>query len=156
MVAILTLFMGLSSCDEELTPATLVGEWRLNAVDFAGQADASAGGFSFTGQGTNMDVLITFTEDPNEVTVTGSYDVQIEYTVLGNTQTIKVDDAAFIGEGIWSLDGNSLTVTANGISQSLEVLSLTENSASFSIDLTESIGDVPASSITGTFQFSRN
>lgn len=107
-------FVGCSSDDDGAndTSASLVGTWNITSLDYSGESATEFMGQSqsatFVGVGENFDTSITFTENPNEYTSSGSYDVVLTTTINGveDTTTTPVDD--FQSEGDWERNGDSL------------------------------------------------
>ena len=95
------------------TGGDLVGTWRLVEFTYNGETSTEIEGTSldssFDGEGINLDTTITFSEDPNEVMASGSYDIVLTTSFEGEsiTQTLPIDN--FESEGTWSRSGNTLT-----------------------------------------------
>jgi hypothetical protein len=111
---IVTSFVSCNSDDDNSdTSADLVGTWNITAFDYQGQTATEFLGesivASFDGVGENFDSSIVFTENPNEYTSSGSYDVVLTTNVAGmeDTTTTPIDD--FESEGTWSRNGDTLS-----------------------------------------------
>jgi len=111
---IATAFIGCSSDDDSTnnTSASLIGTWSIVSFDYDGVTSTEFMGESldatFVGVGENFDASITFTENPNEYSSSGSYDVVLSTTVLGMTDTMTTPIDNFQSEGGWERNGDLL------------------------------------------------
>jgi hypothetical protein len=51
---------------------------------------------------------MTFAESPNKFVTSGSYDIELNFTVVGQTQTQTISVDEFESEGTWSRSDNTL------------------------------------------------
>ena len=119
------MLMGCSSDDDggsDDTSADLVGTWRITSLTYNGDVTTEFQGTStsstFDGEAINIDAIIVLTENPNEFTGSGSYDVVLTSETAGQstTQTVPIDD--FESEGTWSRSGNTLSTNGSLVSVS--------------------------------------
>jgi len=74
-----------------------------------------------------MTTTIAFAEDPANATITGTYDLDVQGTTLGQTQDATFTDQAFISNGTWAQVGSVITVTKPG--GEISTLTVTELTA---------------------------
>ena len=119
LLGVLSLIYSCSD-DEASTGAgdSIVGKWKLTAIDYSGTSTTEVAGQSitaqFTGTGFDMDLDIEFTENPNDYNTSGDYSIHLISEVQG--QTIEQDwtNQGFIGAGTWVQDGDIITVSTSG------------------------------------------
>ncbi|MBX2843112.1 MAG: lipocalin family protein [Flammeovirgaceae bacterium] len=109
----------LVSCSED-EPATpdqgmIIGSWELSEVDYDGTTTTTFNGQSsvinFTGEGKNLNNEIKFTENPNEFTVSGTYDVELKMDYDGTEVISEINGLSFANSGEWEIDGDKLYIT---------------------------------------------
>jgi len=116
LVFVMTSLIGCSTDDDNTnsTSSSLIGTWSMIEFDYEGSTSFSAQGqsssSSFVGTGQNFDYNITFTENPNEYTASGSYDVVLDFTSNGTqqTETTSINDVQT--EGTWERNGDILAI----------------------------------------------
>ncbi|MFC4633753.1 lipocalin family protein [Dokdonia ponticola] len=155
---VVTSFVSCSTDDDggSDTSASLVGTWSVTSLDYEGTTSFDFLGetinTSFEGVGQNLDLDFTFTENPNEYTAEGSYDIVLDFTVNGmsETETTSVDNLQQVGT--WERNGNILSIDGEiididldipvgdttGMSE-LTILELTETTLRLGQDVTEEV-----------------
>ncbi len=99
-----------------VTDASIIGTWRMVEMNYTGTSSSDTMGQSlsadFDGTALNIDYIITFTENPNEYEAVGSYDIDLNATILGqNTQqTQSLNDINQTG----TFDKNGDVLTLSG------------------------------------------
>lgn len=99
---------------ESDTSADLVGTWAVTSLEYDGTTSFDFLGetinTSFDGVGQNLDLTFTFSENPNEYSAEGYYDIILDFTVNGmsETETTSVDNLQ--QEGTWERNGNILFI----------------------------------------------
>lgn len=133
----LFVFASCSSDDDsnsqiDLT-VDLTGSWELTSLEYEGESTIEVENqtltISFDGFGKDFDAQVNFTEDPNELTSTGSYTLVLTTNFMGEsiTQEELIDFSDDIITGEWSLEnGNQLVIVSNGETQTAEIISLNE------------------------------
>ncbi len=121
-VRLLSLFFILiftaCSSDDALVVATenLSGSWNLQRFDTEITTSFNVLGLPVTSRSDaiaeDIDVQITFSENPNTVVSDGSYTLVITTTVLGESQTEEISTTDEILSGTWTLNGNEVTITS--------------------------------------------
>lgn len=108
------LFDSCSSDDDPGSDGSLLGDWQMTNMDYDGETETNFQGIpittTFEGVGKNLDVVMTFTESPNEFVTSGSYDVELTFSVFGQTETETTSIEDFESDGTWSLAGEKLTL----------------------------------------------
>lgn len=95
------------------TSGHLVGSWEMVSFDYDGNTTTTISGQTteadFIGVGQNLDYIIEFSDNPNEFSSVGSYDIELTTTVSGQTSTTlqPINDAS--SSGTYTLDGNTIT-----------------------------------------------
>jgi len=138
----LSLAVVLFSCgkDDDPKPAAdgLIGAWSVTALDYEGSTTTTVMGTSitadFTGVAKNMDMTVTFKQNPNTVTSEGSYTIALTTTTLGQSVTEDYTFNDFISDGTWSLSDKTLTVTNSGAAQEATIISQTSTTLVLGID----------------------
>lgn len=164
---LLTLFVIGFACsnddDTSSSDSGIVGTWEVTEIDYSGTSATIVSGIettaTFTGTGINMDLVIIFSENPNNYTTAGDYDIQLMTTTGGQTFTSFVANENFISNGTWELNGDLLTVNQpDGSTVIATILSLTENEMviawSFMNEETQS-GVTTIQDVDGTYTFTR-
>ncbi len=135
----LFVFASCSSDDDNTdtqvdSTVDITGSWELKAMEYEGESTQTAGGQTLTvtyeAFGKDFDAQVVFTEDPNEVTSTGTYTIEMTMTSMGQsiTQDFPVDvSEEFISASEWSIDGNVMTLISEGETQTAEIITLTQN-----------------------------
>lgn len=126
LTQVVLLFMistAIFSCDETNnepldTSGDLIGDWEL--VDYTSNGSTSAmiqgSNFTtaFTGKASNMDYIVTFSENPNKVTTeNGSFDYEVMISVNGQNDTQTTSISNIDSEANWTKNGNILSFTGD-------------------------------------------
>jgi len=127
LILFLAVLATLTSCTNNdnpnnvnLSESDIAGVWNVTDILQEGTATTTIFGeeivSTFTNSGRDYNFTYDFQTDPNTITADGSYISTISITVDGQTQTEEVFVTTVDGfsAGSWSLNGNILTVTANG------------------------------------------
>ncbi len=124
--------------DQSLFP----GAWELTDLDYTGTSKTSYLGqvltVNFVGSLIESDLIVTFTENPNEFQSEGSYTIELTSEILGVKSTsYETIDEVFL-PGSWEIVGNKLLVTSS-VTEPAEVTieSLSESELTISQDETE-------------------
>jgi len=150
LLFILTLSFSLTSCSDDdnnssNTSGELVGTWMGTAIDYSGTTETTVQGITidadFVGEAYDIDYSLTFSENPNNVEADGSYSIELETTVNGQTTTQDVEDLEFLNDGTWSRDGNDLTITDDGQSSTARIVELTDTTLRISISQVDDLSD---------------
>lgn len=94
--------------------SVLVGEWDLTAYDYTGESTTNVAGIettaTYVGEGTNIDYTATFGENPNTISLSGSYDIILKTTIAGQTSTTTTPVSGLTNSGTWTLnDDNTIS-----------------------------------------------
>lgn len=145
MVSLAVLFFSCS--DDEPTPALptvegLTATWDLTAIDYSGTTATTFEGSTikatFTGKGKNLDYTTTFSVDPNTVVSQGSYTIELKTTVAGQTTTEDQEFNDAFMDGTWELDGRTLIITNDGLSQEAVITKQTDDVLEAKVNIEES------------------
>jgi len=142
----------LISCsdDDGAKPASdqIAGNWELVSLNYSGSSSVSAAGTTletdFVGTGKEIDYILELSENPNTISSSGSYTIELESTVSGQTVVTEQIFTEIVGAGTWEVVGNRLVVEAatttggvvTGGSSSFDILELTESSLRIAFDTT--------------------
>ena len=134
-IAFLVMLSSCSSDDNngpDNNTADIVGIWIGETVDYSGTTSTEFQGETinavFTGEGTDIDYTLSFTEDPNNVVANGSYSVLLTYTIDGQSEEQVLEDLDFLGSGTWNISDDILTIVSEGETSEVEILQLTDSS----------------------------
>ena len=180
--AIILLFvMVLVSCDSDDNDTVVItgnvdGTWSIESINYSGSSTTTIDGLSttatFTGQSSNENAIFVFTPD-GDFTSNGSYDITLNTTVAGQSQTQEVSIDDYTSEGTWSQSGNILTLVGelvsissgtptigdgDELSEDYTILELTETTMVLNIVTNETVDSFGASidvSLDGTLTFSK-
>jgi len=123
--------------DEIITSGEILGAWNMVSFEYDGSSSFEISGVNinsdYTGKAKNIDFSMTFTENPNQVLGSGSYDLEVTVSAIGvsDTETTSISDINSAAE--WSRDGDILTFTGTFYSGSLDVVN-TGASQEFTIE----------------------
>ncbi len=145
-----TLLISCSGDEDSVDPSSglIVGSWELTGMDYTGTSLVDYAGLtaetSFVGTGVAFDCAVEFGENPNTVSSSGSYTIQLETTFEGETVVSEVTLTDVIGAGTWEIQGNKLvssgTNTVGGVTQvasgAYDILELTQDILRFGLDTT--------------------
>jgi len=160
------LFASLASCSKEedvTAEAAIMGEWIVTDISYEGTSTSGVGGttqsFDFTGTGFDMDLKISFSDDPKDYTAEGDYSIKLVTDFQGSPITTDWTNVGFIGSGDWVKTGNTLTVTAStGEIQSANIVELTDSKMIISWDFEDTMmqqGSVITQNVSGTYTFEK-
>ncbi len=160
------LLTAFTACgDDEAAPdGSIVGDWDVTAIDYGGTSTTSGPGFptitsTFTGTGVDMNLMVSFSEDPNVYTSSGSYGVELTTETQGQSSTDTVTISGFADDGEWSQNGSTIMVTAsNGETSEITIISIDgdEMILEFGDVTTTQSGDFTSTSeVMGTYTFQR-
>ena len=129
--------------DDDINADNLAGTWALTEFR-ADDGEASFDllgipvSFTYSFVGSNFDATTTFTENPNQFTSTGSYDLTTTTNFAGQieteTTTIDIDES-----GTWSISGDKLTQVVTGDTLEFTILELSDEKLRLRLDLDETI-----------------
>ena len=156
-------FASCSGDDDGPAGVGLVGTWKVTTIDYAGTSTTNSGGTTFTsdftGTGYDMDLTISFEENPNEYTTSGDYSIEVQSTLNGQTFTYNWTNQGFVGAGDWERSGDVITVTTDtGETTTLTVVSETSTELVLAYDemRTDTQQGVTAVyDVQGTYTFER-
>ncbi|HYF71137.1 MAG TPA: hypothetical protein VD884_23575 [Ohtaekwangia sp.] len=147
-VSLLVLFFSCS--EDEPSPALptvegLTGSWNMTAIDYSGTSATTFEGSTikatFTGKGKNMDYTTAFSMDPNAVVSEGSYTIELKTTVAGQTTTEDHEFNDAFMDGTWELDGRTLIITNDGVSQEAIITKQTDDVLEAKVNIEESFSE---------------
>jgi hypothetical protein len=157
ILLMITVILFLTGCESNDTPnslllssADLIGNWNLTSQTIEGGtltviSDGQTITATYAGYAKDIDVIFSFTENPNEVTLDGRYTLVNTISVLGQDQIEEEEEVILSDSEIsnWSLDNNVLTITEDGIEAkfSIDEFSATSIKLKSEIDETETFND---------------
>lgn len=144
-------FLALAGCKDDedsvnINPALLVGDWEpIELYCDDGEAVTNALGLeikaTYSFEGTDFNATLTFTDNPNRYSSSGSLTYDITTTVQGTTETESLTVSDFFGSGEWEINGDVITQFPDDGSpaQSTKILELSEDKLRlrFDQDITE-------------------
>ena len=145
VAAVVFLFIGCKK-DEDATPGSLPGTWRMTDV----HADNGVSTTTVLGQeisytysfhGKDYSTMTTFTENPNEFTSTGSYTAVTTINFQGQMTTTETPVDAASGTGTWSINGSTFTQVFAGETAEFEILELSDSKFRLKQDLDVTFDD---------------
>ncbi len=160
----------LSSCgsDDDASSngdeALIAGAWALNGLNYSGSSSTDAGEIQYVGVGQDFTAVYTFEENPNIISATGSYAIELTTTFGGQTITQVVGSEAIggaiadNGDSTWSIDGSELTVTTNAESQVYTIVTLSNTSLVLNFDDTVTVnqgGVMQTTTVDVTYSFTK-
>lgn len=112
-------FFMISSCSKnhDAQPATgLAGDWKVIALSYTGVSETNLEGMSvstpFTAVGTDLNMVLHFSVNPNIFKPTGSYKIMLHMNVAGQDMQYPFEDPALNGAATWQASGgNTLVIT---------------------------------------------
>tara|TARA_B110000046_G_C13022747_1_gene412123 strand:+ start:1816 stop:2343 length:528 start_codon:yes stop_codon:yes gene_type:complete len=156
ILLIITVILFLTGCESNDTPnslllssADLIGNWNLTSQTIEDGtltviSDGQTITATYAGYAKDIDMIFSFTENPNEVTLDGRYTLVNTISILGQDQ-IEEEEVILSDSEIsnWSLDNNVLTITEDGIEAkfSVDEFSATSIKLKSEIDETETFND---------------
>ncbi len=118
--------------------STIVGMWEVISIDASGTSTAEIAGqtieTNFVGEGVDLNYTVTFTEDPNEVTADGEYNIELTTTVAGQSITETIPGILFIDSGNWIIEGDQITITSNDMDSTGTITTLTDTTLIIEVD----------------------
>ena len=134
--SLLAFTTGCDKDDNVAPEKAIVGEWRMtNTHTDNGVVDFGLQDQTFSYHGTEYNATTTYTENPNQFTSSGYYKYEFTTTFLGTTETIILQSDAEPGTGVWSIEGDTLFQTLNGIEKKYVILELNETDMRLRLDL---------------------
>ncbi|GAB5563032.1 MAG: hypothetical protein Wins2KO_00950 [Winogradskyella sp.] len=125
------------------TSGNILGTWNGVSVDLSGSTNVDFQGqnfdVNFVGESYDEDFSILVTENPNVISSTGTYSLELTATILGLPMSENVEDLFLLEDSEWSRNGNELTLTAQGQSQTATIIELTDNSMTISLEVVQEI-----------------
>ena len=163
---VFALFASLASCskdDESTAEAGIMGDWTVTDISYEGTSTSAVGGvtqaFDFTGTGFDMDLKISFADNPKEYTAEGDYSIMLVTDFQGTPIETPWTNVGFIGSGEWVKTGNTLTVTAStGEVQSANIIELTDSKMVIGWDFEDTMtqqGATVSQDVSGTYTFTK-
>ncbi|GAA3627608.1 lipocalin family protein [Flavivirga jejuensis] len=130
----LTLILTACSSDDAASPEiteSIVGTWKGVSVDYSGTTVTSVEGETinadYLGEAYDVNYSLTFTEDPNNLTSTGTFSVKLTTTVLGQTTTENIENLKPTGDGTWEITDNELIITTDNEEGIMRIMKLTDS-----------------------------
>lgn len=118
--------------------SNIVGMWEVISIDASGTSTAEIAGqtieTNFVGEGIDLNYTVTFTEDPNEVTADGEYNIELTTTVAGQSITETIPGILFIDSGSWVIEGDQITITSNDMDSTGTITTLTDTTLTIEVD----------------------
>lgn len=156
----------LFSCSEEedaVSPTGLVGSWKVTEISYEGSSTTEVQGFSstanFTGTGTDLNLKTQFSEEPQNYTSTGSYNVQLKTEINGQTMESAWPSPPFLINGSWSIEGDKLLVVdSNGNEQEADIITLSNTTLKLGWNFAESMAQQGATvtyDVKGVYVFTK-
>ena len=165
LISLAVILFACGGEDEDPKPVTtdgLVGAWALTGLNYAGTSKTSTGGFEvaadFTGTGKDMNMTITFKENPATFTSQGKYTITLTTTTMGQSVTEDYPFEGFLTNGTWVLKGKVLTVTGTGGTQEATIIEQTSTTLKMEWNLTQTTsvqGVTVVKNVHGTYTFQK-
>lgn len=153
-ILFLALIATLSSCvnndnvnNVNLSESDIAGVWNVTDVLQVGTATTNFFGqeivSTFSNTGREFDFTYDFGLDPNTITANGSYISIISITVDGQTETEEamVSTVEGLNTGTWSINGNIMSVTADGETNEVAITEYTGNRMVFTVQYLIEFGE---------------
>jgi hypothetical protein len=133
LLAMVFSFVACSEDDNDPSSNELVGIWQMESLDYSGTSTTTIAGQSSTldyvGEAYDIDLSITFGEDPNEYKTSGGYTIRLTYELGGQTIEENVPVEGFLDNGTWEQNGSTLNViNGNGDPSEATIVSVDANS----------------------------
>ena len=158
LIAVLvTTFVSCNNDDDNNPPPQnnadlILGNWTGTGVDYSGTTVTEFLGQTitadFVGESFDHNYTLEVTENPNELTSGGTYSIELTTTIEGQSVTETVTGLTFLETGTWSIDGDQITVTANGETNTATIEELTETTLRISATQTEDLSQQGATITT--------
>lgn len=122
--------MDESSEETDDESASIIGMWEVTSINASGTSTVEIAGQTieteFLGEGIDLNYSVTFTEEPNEVTADGDYNIELTTTIAGQSITEVVPGILFIDSGDWAIDGDQITISSNDMESTGTITTLNE------------------------------
>jgi len=149
LIGVFALVFTSCSNDEDAVSnaneSEIIGTWNLTALETKdGKSDTDFDGNSiettFSSVGKEFDTIVTFSEDPQNVTSEGSYTTILTTTFMGESQSEEIEGDDFFQSDKWRLDGSTLYfVSADGEEIGLTITELTDSKMNLKYDLNDTV-----------------
>ncbi len=110
----------------------------MTALEYQGSSTARISGVdvtsNFTGVGKDMDLPVTFRENPNTITSEGSYVIALTTTTAGQSITQDFTFNNFVADGTWSLNDRVLRVSSAQGSQEATIVTQTNTTLVMAVE----------------------
>lgn len=140
--------------DQPVSGSDITGVWTCTALDYTGTTETVIMGQSisadFVGEGYDINFTLTFTENPNEATSDGYYNVKLTTTTFGQSTTQYLEMQNFTYTGIWSKNGNEISITQDGETSVATITELTDSNLKVTITDIQTITNNGATATTTT------
>jgi len=114
---------------EEPSP-NIIGMWQVTSINATGVSTFEISGQTiqtdFVGEGIDLNYSVAFTEEPNEVTADGNYNIELTTTIASQSITETIPGILFIDSGNWIIDEDQITITSNNIENTGTITTLTD------------------------------
>ncbi len=135
LIAIFSISLLIFSCNSEddiqINKDDILGTWDLINFDIDGEVSTIVQGLeigvaSFTTIGKDFNAQLTFTENPNTFSTSGSFTAVTTTTVLGQqtSEEGEIDLDNLLNSGNWEINKNELTFINNIENQIVEIVTL--------------------------------
>jgi hypothetical protein len=134
-----------SIIDTNAMAEDLIGTWNLTEESQNGKVTTElivgipVSGI-VTSVGKNLNAQFIFNENPNIYEASGGYTDVIKIAVAGQTLAegdLEVPISSLIDQGSWSLNQGVLTLSHNGIEQTVNIIELTTTTLIIELDIEE-------------------
>jgi len=166
LVLFLLVLSGCSKDVEENTPtnrsANLAGKWLL--IDYRVTGNTTSITFDevetaqFNGNGGDYNYTLTFQENPNTYSITGSYIFTLSTTNNSGNTIVQGSLVQFNEAGDWTQNNNTILVIQPEENYNLTIVELSDDTLRFTrnIDISTSSGDTATSTnATENYRFMR-
>ena len=122
----------VENCDDGNQTASIVGDWNLINYQMSSETTTTIDDvdvITYTESvGVTYNTINHFTEDPNQLTSTGTSILRMTFTDENGEETIIDDVELSAIDSTWELNGNVLTTTTttDGVTETSEILELTD------------------------------
>jgi hypothetical protein len=142
LLGIAVVFLSCGDDDDpQPTAEALVGSWAITALDYEGTTTTTANGMTisadFEGVGKDMNLVTVFGSNPNTVSNSGSFTIELTTTLAGQSFTEEHMFNEVVSEGTWTLSGKTLTITTPDGPQEATIVEQTATSLKMKVEVTE-------------------
>ncbi|WP_347925743.1 lipocalin family protein [Pontimicrobium sp. SW4] len=163
---VLVSIISIYSCSIEEAPSInseyILGTWVGEDLDYSGSTVTEISGQTvtadFVGEAYDLDFTLTFSENPKEISTSGSYSVELTTTIEGQVSVTNVENIQFLNDGTWTKSGDEVTIIYNGRTSVFRIIELTEDSLILSLPTVEDLsqgGAIITTTIDMTITFSK-